>query len=76
MRQHLATLKTLNLKAKVTDLGLMKMVYTPERLKALKAIRHNIDMKTAEIDKVSVECLRRECLCLVLMVYGAWAKKY
>lgn len=51
MRQHLATLKTLNLKAKVTDLGLMKMVYTPERLKALKAIRHNIDMKTAEIDK-------------------------
>jgi len=51
MRQHLATLKTLNLKAKVTHLKVMKMIYTPDRLKALMAIRHDIDKRRADIDK-------------------------
>jgi len=55
MSNHLVQLKTLDLKAHVTHLKLMKKIYTPKRLKALVAIRHDIDKRKAEVDK---ECAK------------------
>ena len=68
MRQHLATLKTLNLKAKVTHLKVMKMIYTPDRLKALMAIRHDIDKRRADIDKVMRIIVMVVMIAMVMMI--------
>ena len=52
LRQHLSRIECLNKKAKLTHLDLLKDIYTPEKLSALKTVRYSLDKKKTEVESV------------------------
>jgi len=50
LRQHLSRIECLNKKAKLTHLDLLKDIYTPDKLSALKTVRYSLDKKKTEVE--------------------------
>ena len=53
VRQHLARINCLKLKAKVTQLKIeSRCIYTAEKVEALKVVRYSLEKKIAHVEKV------------------------